>query len=125
MSRERGTSLIETLVALSLLGVALLLTMALLVQEPAARARLDAHGEALLLLDRELESARAGLWVPAVGEQTLEVELSEDSTLDLIEVKALRKERPRRGLAELTLTARYRVGGGVFERELKTMLFGY
>lgn len=58
--RASGFSLIEVLVALALLGVALLLGMELVLQHPRIVRRTDAERQAFRAMDSTLEAVRAG-----------------------------------------------------------------
>jgi len=55
-----GFTLVETLIALVLLGVALLLGLALLLAQPRMLARLDAERQAFRAMEGTLEAIRAG-----------------------------------------------------------------
>jgi len=57
---QSGFSLLEALVALVLLGVALLLGMELLLQNPRVVRRLDGERQAFRALESTLEAVRAG-----------------------------------------------------------------
>lgn len=123
--RRAGFSLIETLVALSLVGVALLLTMSLLFQEPRVMRRVAAHEQALRALEVTLEAVRAGRAVPLGREQ---VDLAalyqpEEETADDLRVWTEREASSPGGLYPLTLIARYRVGGQPFQRTVETMVW--
>lgn len=123
--RSAGFTLIESLVALVLIGVILLLTMALMAQEPQIQRRLDAHVEVLDILDGAHESLRAGrpirqgrhpfewkAFQPSGGlrsAQNLEmwIEAFPYGTVN--------------GLFEVHLRARYFVGQESFDREVTTI----
>ncbi len=60
LSRQRGSILVESLVALVLLSVALLMGLPLLFGQPGAVRRLDAQRVALGALDSTLEALRTG-----------------------------------------------------------------
>ena len=124
--QRAGFSLLETLVALSLLGTALLLTMALLAQEPLVGRRLTAHAEVLEVLDTVHEALRAGLAMPGsarIDWQALydpDRELEAASNLVIFsEVEALSP----RGLSRVELRARYSVGERSFDHVLETMIW--
>lgn len=119
-----GFSLVEAAIGLTLIGIAMLLTMALMAQQPWIERRLAAHHETLRLMESQLEQLRSGDALPAEGE--LDVGALPRSTppgaRDLrmwFEVEAL----PERSLYEVRLTARYFVGDQVFETSLESMIF--
>lgn len=125
-ARRQGFSLLETLVALTLIGVALLLTMALLAQHPWVSRRLDAHLEAIHVLDQTHEAVRAGLSIPSSGSATVDwqtfdpppsVTVAENLRV-VLEVEATGTPH----LVHLTLRARYSVRGGSFERTVETLV---
>ncbi len=58
--RPNGFTLIEALVALTILGVALLLGMQLLIQTPRIIRRIDAERQAFRALEATLEGVRGG-----------------------------------------------------------------
>ena len=123
-SRGRGMSLLEVLVALTLMAFAMLFTMALMAQEPGIERRLDAHREAVRTMETLLETLRSSGVVPAEGELDLSgiARPSRAAAEDLriwIEVEA----RPERQLRHVTLRARYSAVGGAWERTLETMFF--
>jgi prepilin-type N-terminal cleavage/methylation domain-containing protein len=122
-----GFSLLEVLVALTLLGVALLFSMSLIAQEPQIERRLAAHAEVLEVLDALHEAIRAGMSLPLEPERLDWQELY-DPPFELraarnltvwSEVESLRPE----GLYRVTLKARYSVGPVSFDRTLETMIW--
>ncbi|HTG37079.1 MAG TPA: prepilin-type N-terminal cleavage/methylation domain-containing protein [Thermoanaerobaculia bacterium] len=106
--RPSGFTLIEALVALTLLGVALLLGMQLLIQTPRIISRIDAERQAFRAMEATLESLRAGLPPPP----------------DL-EVKVSVEEEPAHlpGLSHVTLTAHYSVLGVDHKKQLETLVW--
>ena len=115
----------ETLVALSLLGIALLLILSLILLEPQAQRRIGAHTEVLRLLEVILEGIRAGQSVPP-GRRVVDVSslaaAQEMLALDLRVWTERRDESPS-GLYRLTLTARYRVADRWFDRSVETRVW--
>ena len=102
-----------------------MLTLSLIFQEPRTLRRIAAHEEALRALEVTLEAVRAGRRVPPGREQ---VELAalyrpEESAATDLRVWTERGGAAAGGLYHLTLTARYRVGGQRFRRELETMVW--
>jgi prepilin-type N-terminal cleavage/methylation domain-containing protein len=59
--RQSGFSLIEVLIALTLLGIALLLGMDLVLQNPRVVRRLDGERQAFRAMESAMEAVRAGV----------------------------------------------------------------
>ncbi len=125
--RAAGFSLLEVLVALTLLGMALLFSMSLIAQEPQIQRRLAAHGEALSVLDTLHEAIRDGMSLP-LAPQRLDWQGLYDpapvltAARDLTvwsEVETLAPE----GLYRVTLRARYFVGTASFDHTLETLVW--
>lgn len=110
--------------ALSLLGVAMLLTLSLMFQEPRVVRRLSAHEEVLRALEETLEGIRAGRSIP-VGQHLVEPlpwSLGEDPAAEELRIWSVRE--PETGkLYRLSLVARYRVGEQWFDRSLETRVW--
>jgi prepilin-type N-terminal cleavage/methylation domain-containing protein len=123
MSRTSGFSLIEVLVALTLLGVALLLGMQLVLQNPRIVRRADSERQAFRAMESTMEAVRAGLipletsqldgFVTAVGAPA-----PKDLTI-LMEVSPAGLT----GLYEVTLTARYSVYKAKYRKQLHTLVW--
>jgi prepilin-type N-terminal cleavage/methylation domain-containing protein len=122
--RPDGFTLIEALVALTILGIALLLGMALVIQLPRDVRRLDAERQAMRAMEASLEGMRAG---------TLPVENSEltgfitmagaPAARDLgITVRVEATTRP--GLYHVTLTAHYSVLNSRHKKQLEALFRG-
>jgi len=126
MSRRRrqgGFTLLETLLALTLLAIALLFTTALLLAEPRIVGRLDADRQAMRAIESTLESVRAGV-IPMV-----------DSTLSGFTTQA--GGAPPRDLVvslavspagvddlyRVAVTARYTVAGHAHEKRVETLIW--
>ena len=120
-----GFTLLETLVALSLLAVALLLILSLIFQEPRALNRLAAHAQALRALEQTLEGIRAGRSVP-IGRQPVDPSwllVPRDPAAVDLKIWSDRQVESGSGLYRLTLTARYRAGRWWYERSLETLVW--
>jgi len=123
--RPNGFTLIEALVALTLLGVALLLGMQLLIQTPRIIRRIDAERQAFRAIEATLEGVRAG-----------SVDLKEQELTDFFTVAGTRPPpdlhlkvwidvEPAHlpGLSHLTLTASYSVLGVGHKKQLETLVW--
>ena len=122
-----GFTLMETVVALAIIGWVLLWTMMLLVEETRMGDRIDAHHEVLEVLDALHESIRAGRPVPD-GETEVEWRRLFDPPEDLPTAEELRvwtrlETTGTPGLSKVTLVARYFVGQGVYERTVETLIW--
>ena len=123
--RARGFTLLETLVALSLLAVAMLLTLSLIFQEPRTLNRLSAHGQAFRALEQVLETVRAGRVVP-LGREPVDPRwllLPDDLAARDLQIWSERQPESASGLYRLTLTARYRVGRQWYQRSVDTLVW--
>ena len=119
---QRGFSLLETLVALSLLGVAMLMTLSLMFQEPRVVRRLTAHEQVLRALEETLEGIRAGRIVQ-VGQHRVDPEAWSSPAAPVaqdLSMWTVREEESASGLYRLSLMARYRVDGRWFDRTIET-----
>lgn len=111
---ERGSILVESLVALVLLSVALLLGLPLLFGQPGAVRRLDAQRTALASLESTLEALRAGalpLQDAHYGAGT------PDDPIVWVDVEE------SAGLWQVRLRAAWQVRGRSFERRLESMVW--
>ncbi|HET9209734.1 MAG TPA: type II secretion system protein [Thermoanaerobaculia bacterium] len=119
--RPAGFTLLEALIALTILGIALLMGMALVIQLPRDVRRLDAERQAMRAMEATLEAMRAGV-LPVQDS-----ELSEFITLagapaarDLgITVTVAPTSRP--GLYQVTLTAHYSVLNTKHKKQLQAL----
>jgi len=120
---QRGFTLLEALVALVLLGVALLMGMELVLQNPRMVRRMDGERQAFRAMESTLEAVRAG----AIPLQT--ADLGDFSTAvgsparkDLaISMQVDPTELP--GLYQVTLRACYTADARKVQKELQTMVW--
>jgi len=116
-----GFTLLETLVALALAGLALIVTLALLAQEPRAHRRLDAHRRALDALGAALEAVRAGRLTPAGG--PIDPAAAGLEPMPFLDLRAEVHDLSPPGLARLVVVASYAVDGRRVERRVETLLW--
>jgi hypothetical protein len=117
-----GFSLLEALVALTLIALVAFATMALIFQVPAVERRLDAHEEVLTLLEAQLEVLRANPIV--VGEVDTEgLPLPDLPAAGNLRMRLESESLEDRGLYRLTLAATYSVGARHFEQKIETMMW--
>ena len=120
---QRGFSLLEALIALVLLGVALLMGMELVLQNPRMVRRMDGERQAFRAMESTIESVRAG----AIPLQTTDLGLFSTAVgtpapKDLaIFMQVDPTELP--GLFQVTLRARYTADQRKVDRELQTMVW--
>ena len=123
--RRIGFTLIETLVALFILSLILLLGYGFMMRQPRAIERLDASEEALRALESSLETLRSG----AIGLETGMLQpviayppptRTRDLVIDLEEVEGS-TDTP--GLFTVTLEARFRVGRAIHTRRLQSLIW--
>jgi prepilin-type N-terminal cleavage/methylation domain-containing protein len=121
--RPNGFTLLEALVALAILGIALLLGMQLLIQTPRAIRRLDAERQAFRALEATLDSLRASGGVPE------DEELSEFHTAagtpapEELTVSVTVQPTDKPGLYHVTLIARYKVLDVSYQKRLETLFW--
>jgi prepilin-type N-terminal cleavage/methylation domain-containing protein len=122
--RPSGFTLVEALIALTLLGVALLLGMQLLIETPRIIRRIDAERQAFRALEATLESLRAGSGVPEKDQEltgfftTAGTKAPPDLT---VSVQAEPAHLP--GLFHVTLTARYTVLNVAHTKRVETLVW--
>lgn len=132
----------ETLVALAILGLALLLGMEVLLQQPRIQLKLRAHQEAHAALGRALEGIRAGTVPLTTGtvedpERISDLQPTPSPRLPRLRAPApilraadglvvrttVSSEGAVPGLSHVVLTAQYTVRGQLFERRVETMVW--
>jgi prepilin-type N-terminal cleavage/methylation domain-containing protein len=125
MSRQIGFALIEVLIALVLVGTALLMGMGLVLQNPRIVRRMDGEQQAFRALESTLEAVRAGR-IP-LQLQTAELEgfataVGSPAPEDLaIRMEVEPADVP--GLFQVTLSARYTVAQRQHEKSLQTLVW--
>jgi prepilin-type N-terminal cleavage/methylation domain-containing protein len=120
---QSGFSLLEALVALVLLGVALLLGMELLLQNPRVVRRLDGERQAFRALESTLEAVRAGA-IPLVTSDLggFSTAVGSPAPKDLaISMQVDPAGLP--GLFQVTLRATYTMDQRKVQKELQTLVW--
>lgn len=113
----RGFTLVETLVALALLTLALLLGLGLVLQHPRIVRRLDAQREAIHTLEATVEALRAGAiplssqTLPPVGPRKLALSIH------------VAPEGYPSGLYRVQVRAAWQVEGQPRERAVETLVW--
>lgn len=118
-----GFSLVETLVALAVVAVAVVMLAAIVGHEPRALRRIEAHREAYSVLERAIESVRAGS-LPVAGLDGLDPTpwLPPRPAAKDLRLEAVTSQYPgRSGLTRIHLTVHYEATGGSFARSLETL----
>jgi prepilin-type N-terminal cleavage/methylation domain-containing protein len=118
-----GFSLIEVLIALTLLGIALLLGMDLLLQNPRVVRRLDGERQAFRAMESTLEAVRAGvipLETAELGSMVTAVGAPAPKDLT-ISMQVGPAGLP--GLYQVTLVAQYSVLHQKYKKKLQTMVW--
>lgn len=120
---ESGFTLLEALVALVVVGLALLLGYGFMMRQPRAIERLDAGDEALRAIEASLETMRAG----AIGLESgfLESGIAYPTPVKakqlMVDLDVTATETP--GLYAVSLEARYRVGPSIHRRQVQTLIW--
>jgi prepilin-type N-terminal cleavage/methylation domain-containing protein len=123
MSRQSGFALIEVLIALVLVGTALLMGMGLVLQNPRIVRRMDGEQQAFRALESTLEAVRAG----GIPLQTADLEgfataVGNPAPKDLaIRMEVESADVP--GMFQVTLSARYTVERRQHEKSLQTLVW--
>lgn len=123
--RPNGFTLIEAVIALAILGVALLLGMALVIQLPRDVRRLDAERQAMRAMEAALDGMRAGT-LPVENSRLSDfitlagAPAAHDLKSDLkIDVVVTPTDRPN--LYQVTLTAHYSVLNSEHQKQLQAL----
>lgn len=118
---RRGFTLLETLIALTILGFALISMVGWLAQSATFENRLDLHRVAIRELEAQHEALRAGAVLP--GAEGL-FALAPITPLDQLEAPQLSlKVEPKTptGLFHVEIEIRYRIAGQKFQRHLEAL----
>ncbi len=126
--RASGFSLVEVLIALVLVGTALMMGMGLALQQPRIVRRLDGERQAFRAMESTLESVRAGVIpLPIPPETTVQLDgfvtaVGTPAPKDL-EIYMQVEPAGQPGLFEVTLRATYLVEGRKVNKLLRTLVW--
>jgi len=120
--RPNGFTLLEALIALAVLGVALLLGMALVIQIPRDVRRLDAERQAMRAMEASLEGMRAGTVAVQKSELSEFITVNGDSPVRKLGITVVPTPTTRPGLCQVTLTAHYWVLNSQHEKQLQALI---
>jgi type II secretion system protein I len=119
-----GFTLLETLVALAILGIALLLVLSLVLNQPRMLKRLDAQRQAYRAIEGTLEAVRAGA-IPLETTHFADFDFAAgtpappDLTLQM-DVTPLAAPP---GLYKVSLSAHYTFAGQGFDKKVQTLVW--
>jgi prepilin-type N-terminal cleavage/methylation domain-containing protein len=105
--RPAGFTLVEALIALTVLGVALLMGMALVIQLPRDVCRLDAEREAMRALEATLDGMRAGITPVQNSELCCFITSPAPPVASDLGITVVVTPTDRPGLYQVLLTAHY------------------
>lgn len=122
--RQSGFTLIEALFALALIGVALLLGLSLIWQQPRIQKRLAARQQALRAAEAVLEGVRAGTvpLVPGGGRAAPGGRVTGGAEEPLLRM-TVEDDRALPDLKHVTVSAHYRVWGETRSVRVETMVW--
>jgi prepilin-type N-terminal cleavage/methylation domain-containing protein len=121
--RQAGFTLLETLCALAILSLALLLGMETILQQGRAVRRMESERQAFRALESTLEAVRAGVlplqtaWMGGIA-----TAVGTPAPPDL-RIWLQVSPTPTFGLYEVTLQATYRVERWRYRKELRSMVY--
>jgi prepilin-type N-terminal cleavage/methylation domain-containing protein len=120
--RAQGFTLLEVLVALTVLGVALLMSMALVLQLPRDVRRLDAERQAMRAMEATLEGMRAGAMPIEKSRLTGFITVSDNPPSPDLQIDVAVTPTTRPGLCQVTLTAYYSVLNTKHNKQLQALI---
>jgi prepilin-type N-terminal cleavage/methylation domain-containing protein len=120
---RNGFTLLESLVALVVVALALLLGYGFMMRQPQATQRLDAGDDALRAIEASLETLRAGAIPLESGflEPGIAYPPPHRAAELMVDLEVASTEIP--GLYALNVEARYRVGRSIHRRRIQTMVW--
>ena len=119
MSRERGFSLLETMVALALLGLVLLAATGMVLYHPRMVRRLDAERQVYRAVEAKIEAMRGGVSLESTGPKP--VFLPGSARNVTLQVTVTREPQP--GLYRVVVDAEYTIYSQRLKKRVETMVW--
>ena len=124
MHRNRAFTLLETLVALAILGIALASSIALMAQYQVLDRRVSGHLEAQRCFEAQVEALRGGLLLPLdEGEHLLPAQRPAQWPVESMRYRATVEHDDTPGLFFVELVGSYEILGRAFERRVELYLW--
>jgi prepilin-type N-terminal cleavage/methylation domain-containing protein len=119
-----GFTLLETLVALAILGIALLLTLVLVLNQPRILHRLDGERQAFRAIEGTLEAVRAGaIPLESARFESFDFLAGTPAPPDLTLRMDVRPLDMPPGLYEVSLVAHYTLAGKGYDKRVQTLVW--
>jgi prepilin-type N-terminal cleavage/methylation domain-containing protein len=119
-----GFTFLETLVALAILGIALLLVLTLVLNQPRMLKRLDAQRQAFRAMEGTLEAVRAGAIPLATTRfENFDFLAGTPAPPDLTVQMDVQPISPPPGLYRVSLSAHYTLAGQGFDKKVQTLVW--
>lgn len=118
---RRGFTLLETLIALGILGLALVSMVVWLAKSATFERRLDLHRLAIRELEAQHEDLRSGTALPGVGGTFTRAPITDISDLEAPVIRMTVSAPIQAGLYEVDFLVSYRIGNQKFERRLDVL----
>jgi len=119
-----GFTLVETLIALALLGIALLLGLSLVLSQPRMEKRMEAERQAFRAIEGTLEAIRGGsIPLGPTHFENFAFSAGSPASSDLTLALDVQPVPFPPSLFQVSLTARYSVAGQRFEKRVDTLVW--
>lgn len=119
--KRRGFTLLETLVALALLGFALISMVGWLAKSSTFETRLDRHRVAIRELEAQHEALRSGRHLPGLDGSYEVAPITDVGELETPRLRMTVKQEAKVGLYAVNIEVRYRIANQSFVRRLDAL----